>query len=589
MTVSTLVRKGGVITTALLFALMLLGATSPVAFAASFFTPSSLPGAQTGVYYSQEIQSNHYGIPYTFRIVSGAMPPGIGAAASSDGFTYTVRGTPISVGSYTFVVGATRRDGGIGDTPPDKSYTLVVTGYPVITTASLPGAMVGQSYAQTIGVTGGVPGYEWSITAGSLPGGLVLNAGSGVISGTPTTNATYSFTVRAKDATGRTGSQDLSIAVDAAAPVIASASNLPAARVGSSYGADLVGAGGVGPYHWAMDSGSSLPAGLMLTTVGSDGQLRGTPTAAGSYSFSIKMTDARDVAAYRTFTLTVSPALSGIDLTSPPSLPPSITTSVLAGGTVGSGYSASLSATGGATPYSWNLASGSLPPGLSLSANGIITGTPTTAGTYTAYIEVFDNVGRFSGRNLSITIGTLAGGSTGGSTMPSSDLLARLNNVSRIGVSVHTLVKLPDDGNRFTQADSAVYYIGADGRRHAFPHQRVYSTWYSDFSGVRIISASDMASLPLGSNVTYHPGVKMVKFSTDPKVYAVSTNRALRWVKTEAAAQGLYGSSWNRMVDDVSDGYYADYTFGAEINNSADFSPSAVRSMVSYVSDVLPL
>jgi hypothetical protein len=164
-----------------------------------------------------------------------------------------------------------------------------------------------------------------------------------------------------------------------------------------------------------------------------------------------------------------------------------------------------------------------------------------------------------------------------------------LNNLSRIGLSAHALVKLPDDGNRFTQADSAVYYVGGDGRRHAFPNDRVFTSWYANFDQVRVISASDLASIPLGVSATYKPGVKMVKFTTDPKVYAVAANRSLRWVKTEAAAIALYGATWNRQIDDVSDAFYLDYNMGAQISTLADFSPAAVRAAAGIVSDTLPL
>ncbi|MFZ2804691.1 MAG: hypothetical protein WA001_05760, partial [Patescibacteria group bacterium] len=116
---------------------------------------------------------------------------------------------------------------------------------------------------------------------------------------------------------------------------------------------------------------------------------------------------------------------------------------------------------------------------------------------------------------------------------------------------------------------------------------KVYFTWYTDFSGVQIIGSSQLASIPLGKNVTYKPGVRMVKFTTDPKVYAVEKGGNLRWVTTEAVATSLYGSNWNQMIDDISDAFYSNYTFGTSINSTADYSPAAAMASVQFPSDSL--
>lgn len=109
---------------------------------------------------------------------------------------------------------------------------------------------------------------------------------------------------------------------------------------------------------------------------------------------------------------------------------------------------------------------------------------------------------------------------------------------------------------------SAVYYCGADGKRYVFSNERVYKTWYPDFSGVKKLSDSAIASIMLGGNVTYRPGVKMVKAQTSPKVYAISRGGVLRWIPTEAVATALYGANWNKMVDYVPDAFWVNYTIG---------------------------
>jgi hypothetical protein len=149
----------------------------------------------------------------------------------------------------------------------------------------------------------------------------------------------------------------------------------------------------------------------------------------------------------------------------------------------------------------------------------------------------------------------------------------------------HTLVKLPDDGNPNTQSDSAVYYIGTDGMRHAFPNDKVYFTWYASFDGIQIIGQEQMAAITLGKNVTYKPGVKLVKFLTDPKVYAVASGASLRWVTTEEMAVALYGADWATKVDDISDAFYTNYVFGTEISEASQYDAAGMRASAQYPSE----
>lgn len=117
----------------------------------------------------------------------------------------------------------------------------------------------------------------------------------------------------------------------------------------------------------------------------------------------------------------------------------------------------------------------------------------------------------------------------------------------------------------------AVYYVGGDGKRHAFPNDKTYFTWFADFSQVKAVSQSAMAGVPLGPNVTYRPGIKLVKFTTLNNVYAVGIGGELRWITTEAAAQTLYGTTWNKQVDDISDAFFSDYRPGKDIVTATDF------------------
>lgn len=128
-----------------------------------------------------------------------------------------------------------------------------------------------------------------------------------------------------------------------------------------------------------------------------------------------------------------------------------------------------------------------------------------------------------------------------------------------------SLIKLPSDNNPDTAIDSTVYYCGNNGKRYVFPNMNTFYTWFSDFSSVVIVDAATLAQIPLGGNVTYKPGSRMIKLTTDPKVYAVDNGGVLRHVTSEAVAVQLYGDNWASFVDDVSDAFLADYTYGDPI------------------------
>lgn len=138
--------------------------------------------------------------------------------------------------------------------------------------------------------------------------------------------------------------------------------------------------------------------------------------------------------------------------------------------------------------------------------------------------------------------------------------------------SAGSLIKLSCPANAdVNDPCKAVYYVGGDGKRHAFPNDKAYFTWFMDFSQVKTVTSAALAALPLGPNVTYRPGVRLVKFTTVDKVYAVGVGGDLRWITTEAAAQSLYGGTWNKQVDDISDAFFLDYRVGTDVVSATDF------------------
>ncbi len=119
---------------------------------------------------------------------------------------------------------------------------------------------------------------------------------------------------------------------------------------------------------------------------------------------------------------------------------------------------------------------------------------------------------------------------------------------------------------------STLYYVASDGKRYVFPNQKTFDTWYPDFNDVTTLSAEELQAIPLGGNVRYRPGIVLIKITTDPKVYAVTKNGRLRWVKTEQIAKKLYGDNWNLLVDDVPDSFFTNYTIGDAIESATDYN-----------------
>ncbi len=134
---------------------------------------------------------------------------------------------------------------------------------------------------------------------------------------------------------------------------------------------------------------------------------------------------------------------------------------------------------------------------------------------------------------------------------------------------------------------SAVYYMGADGFRYVFPNEKTYFTWYSDFSAVKLISDTQLGTIQIGGNVTYKPNSKMVKINTDPKTYAVDTDGTLLWVTSESVAQAMSGTNWSTNVDDVPDGFFANYTVnGATLTSAAEVSNYKLRLAADLNHDI---
>jgi hypothetical protein len=356
-------------------------------------TTTTLPNGTVGANYSQTIAFTGGHGPFTWSISAGALPTGFSLNAATGAIT----GNSSTANTYNFTVKV------VDSSNPAQNATQalsisIVNGPLLVTPATLPTGAVNDLYpSTTLGASGGLPPYTWTITVGSLPAGLLLNSGTGAITGTPTgPSATANFTAQVADSTSAKATGNFSITVNSALAI--TSTSLPGATAGTNYSTNLAATGGVTPYNWNISVGS-LPSGLNL----SGNTISGTPTTAGTVSFTIQVTDASGGS---------QSAAVSINVAAAPPLTVATTSGTLPQGIVNSSYaSTQLNATGGFQPYtSWIVVApgtGTLPPGLSLSTNGQLTGTPTTAGTYPFTVQVTDSAtptANTAQANLSITV-----------------------------------------------------------------------------------------------------------------------------------------------------------------------------------------
>ena len=328
--------------------------------------------ATAGVAYSSAFSATGGSSPYSFALVAGSLPPGLSLAT-----TGAVSGTPTTVGSYgPFSLRVVDADGTIA-----TADATIVVSTPLAIAGTAPAGMVGADYAATFSASGGSSPYAYDIAAGALPDGLSIDAATGRVSGRPTKAGTFpGIDVRATDASGRTARTTVSIVV--ASPLRIAGTPADTGTIGQSYSASFGASGGTAPYVFSIASGT-LPAGLSLSDT--SGTISGTPTAPGvADGLTVKVTDAAGrTAVSDRFRIAVSEVLA---------VSGSASTTAVAG----QAYSAQFAASGGTSPYGWTLASGTLPPGLSLdAASGQISGTPTTLGSYPGLqVRAADAAGR---------------------------------------------------------------------------------------------------------------------------------------------------------------------------------------------------
>ena len=392
-------------------------------------TSNPLTSGAVGVAYNRTLTASGGITPYTWAISAGSLPTGL----SLNGTTGVIDGTANSSSTANFTVQVT----GGNTKSSTKNFTLTIAAAPVITTATLASATIGVPYTQTLSTSGGTKPFTWSLSAGSLPPGLSLNGTTGVISGTVGAAMTSNLTVRVTDTLGLTATKAFTLTSVAGAVSFPDAMDQPTLTFAFSGNMSWI------PQTVTTHDGVDAAQSGAITHNQTSG-MQTTVTGPGTFSFWWKVSSELDFDVL-TFSIDGTPKamISGevdwvqksytlssgnhtlkwsyvkdgntsdgqdcgwVDqVVAPHGAAPTITTgSVLPDATVNSAYSQTLAATGGNTPYTWSLSSGSVPAGLTLNATtGLLSGTPPAAITGSFGIRVTGSDSISSTANFTLTV-----------------------------------------------------------------------------------------------------------------------------------------------------------------------------------------
>lgn len=378
-------------------------------------SPTTLPQTTSGTNYNQTITVSGGASPYTTFAVNNFNAGGTGftasmITASAAAGTVVVNGTPTSTGTISFTVDVVDSAGA----SISQNYSINVYPPLLINPPSLPTTTAGINYNQTITVSGGTPAYTtFSVTGftgggtGLTSGAITTNAGAGtvVITGTPTSGGTVSFTVNVVDSVGTTLTKNYTITVNPALTI--SPTTLPPTTAGVNYNQPLTISGGTKPYASVAvnnfnggTTGLTAAAFTVNTTAGTV-VINGTPGAAGTISFTVNASDSLGATLTQNYTITVNPPLS-------------ITPLVLPSATAKTNYNRTLTISGGTLPYAsvaingFNAGSTGLTTAAlttNTSAGTVtITGTPTAAGTLFFTVDATDSVGATLSQVYALTV-----------------------------------------------------------------------------------------------------------------------------------------------------------------------------------------
>jgi len=388
------------------FAALLVGVVAMPGSAASFDDtnpcPASgpllvCPAGQVGQPYSLQLRALAGCDIYRWEITNGGLPSGL--TISSSGL---VSGTPTASGStepWVTVHDLTAPEGGNswcgGDNHSERQFVFTVNTGLSIQTQSVPGGTVGQAYSQTLTalaitstnpVQGSPASATWTVQSGNLPAGVTLSTG-GVLSGTPTTEGSYTFVVRAEGGVGVSDTETEMLVVRQPIVVSSPFRGAQKSEVGVSFSATQTATGGNGTFTWAFASGSA-PAGLELAP---DGTISGTPAAPGRFAFVMHVTDGEGRVATVNATLVVAPKFE-------------ITSLKLKPAKAGAAYRATITTVGGVAPAVWSVR-GKLPAGVTFGKRlHLFIGTPRKPGKFRVTVQAVDALGATTRKTLTLVV-----------------------------------------------------------------------------------------------------------------------------------------------------------------------------------------
>ncbi len=356
--------------------------------------PTPLPNAFIGQFYSTHLISEYLDpiggtAPYSVYAQT-VLPPGLSLTYNNDGGILSgIIPAGTTAGNYGFTVEVNDFSGYYSGTISMNLTIGSTSSIFSITTLSLPNGTFGSNYAGAVSAHGGTAPYSWSISSGSPPPGLTLpgtTSGLGnTLGGTPAQTGTYTFTIQVTDSTGLVATHGYIVTISPG--LVVSPTSLPSIEQNISYNQTFSASDGTSPYTFSVPP-NSLPPGLTLS---SSGVLSGTPTTTGTFSFSLTVRDSNGVVGTDSLSLTVVGAVT-------------IATNSLPSATSGVAYSASLTPSGGTPSYTWSITSGTLPSGLTLSANGTLSGTTSSTGSFNITIKVQDGDGASASKTFTLTI-----------------------------------------------------------------------------------------------------------------------------------------------------------------------------------------
>ena len=276
---------------------------------------------------------------------------------------------------------AVANPGTAGNLTAGFPFTVINPSPLTITTTSLGAGVSGANYTAVLTAAGGAPPYRWSATG--VPPALFLDPATGVLSGALQASGAYNVVVQVKDSSGATVTATFSLVVsDPPLSITPSSAALPNGTVGVDYVAFVTATGGTEPYKFTL-GGGSLPDGLTLST---SGGIFGKPKTPGRFTFVVVVTDAHGDTGSRDTSITIQPAPLTLTASTPD--PPAV---------AGKPTSVTFTASGGVGPYRFTPCA-ALPPGMTFS-DGVLSGTPATAGTFTVCLVLADSTGATITRN----------------------------------------------------------------------------------------------------------------------------------------------------------------------------------------------